>query len=386
MPVMSAVSPSPSFPLPSPRPAGPRRRGKPFSSWISRLVRGMNLPATLDFWLAACNPLWSLGEPRARVTEVRREAAGSTTLALRANRHFKGFRAGQHVNLGVEIDGVRYVRSYSLSDAPRRDGRLSITVKMVEGGKVSAFLQTIKPGTLLQIEQAFGEMTFANDDAPRLLLAAGSGITPMLALIREQAQRGFPQPLTLLYWARRRDELVGVAELRALAAKFPAFDVRFLLTGDAAAAADEGHGRIDLEQLRASVADFGGRRAYACGPHGFVETARGLLEGACTSFAAEAFTAPPRVVDADDVGNVRVTLEKSGKTLELPRGASLLEALEAQGVKPKHGCRLGICNTCACAKRAGATRNLHDGSVQHEPTQALRLCISSAASDLTLDL
>jgi ferredoxin len=83
---------------------------------------------------------------------------------------------------------------------------------------------------------------------------------------------------------------------------------------------------------------------------------------------------------------VAVTLAKSGRTLQLPRGASLLAALEAEGVKPAYGCRMGICNTCACGKRSGQTRHLLTGALEGEPVSALRLCVNSASSDLVLDL
>ena len=72
--------------------------------------------------------------------------------------------------------------------------------------------------------------------------------------------------------------------------------------------------------------------------------------------------------------------------LTLPRGSSLLEALEAVGLSPAHGCRMGICNTCACGKRSGSTRHLHTGALEHEPVTALRLCVNRATSDLVLDL
>jgi ferredoxin len=83
---------------------------------------------------------------------------------------------------------------------------------------------------------------------------------------------------------------------------------------------------------------------------------------------------------------VQVTLARSARVLTLPRGASLLEALEAAGVTPPSGCRMGICNTCACGKRAGSTRHLHTGALEHEPVTALRLCVNRASSDLILEL
>ena len=102
------------------------------------------------------------------------------------------------------------------------------------------------------------------------------------------------------------------------------------------------------------------------------------------TFQAEAFTAPPVLVV--DEGEVDIRLQRSGRTLRVPRGESLLMALEQHGLKPPSGCRMGICNTCACGKSAGSTRHLPSGELIHEPTQALKLCIHSAATDLELDL
>jgi ferredoxin len=88
----------------------------------------------------------------------------------------------------------------------------------------------------------------------------------------------------------------------------------------------------------------------------------------------------------EESGHVQVTLASSGRQLTLPRGQSLLAALEAEGIKPTSGCRMGICNTCACGKVSGTTRNLNTGDMQDEPVSALKLCISSAVGDLVLDL
>ncbi|RDI97130.1 ferredoxin reductase [Dyella solisilvae] len=355
-------------------------------TWLSRLNALWAPPAVLDFWLSRLNPLWSSTRTLARVVERRPEAEGVTTLVLQPNRLFRGFRAGQHVNVGVEIDGVRYTRSYSASDMPRADGRIRITVKAVEGGKLGAYLQAIPVGSVLSLGQAFGELSVPDGSAPCLMLAAGSGITPMLSLVNAQAAAGFPQPVRLAYWARTRADLVQAAALRALASRHPNFSVHFVLTGEAAEAGDELEGRIDPRHLATLLP--GGEQVHvlACGPHGFVERAREVLGGHDLSFQAEAFSPPPRFVDPSDQGRVRVTLLQSGRTLEVARDKSLLEALEEQGVKPRHGCRMGICNTCSCGKTSGATRALADRSVQHEPTQALRLCIHAAQSDLALEL
>lgn len=352
---------------------------------FQRLIHACVSPDVFDFWAGRFDRTWTWDRPLARVVERRVESRDALTLVLRPNRHWHGFRAGQHINVSAEIDGAAVTRSYSLSDAPRADGRIAITVKRIEGGRVSAYLfDRACVGDVLSIGQAFGEMTTsAQDRDARLFLAAGSGITPFMALVREHAARGMPTPLTLMYWARTRDELCFADELLALSDVHPNFSVHCILTREAD---QDGvrEGRIDAAQIASRVPDVARRRVYACGPGGFVDAARVLLQAQALGFSAEAFTPPASRID--ESGEAIITLQRSGRTLTVPRGQSLLTALESQGVKPASGCRMGICNTCACGKQSGTTRHLHTGDVQHEPVSALRLCVSAASSDLVLDL
>ena len=360
----------------------------------ARLVRGlvrrvagvMAPPQALAFWADRLAPGMDAG--RARVLERRRESTDAVTLVLQPGRGWGGFQPGQHVSIGAEIDGRRIRRSYSPTGIPRADGRITITVKRVAGGKLSAFLCDAVPvGAWLDIGPAFGEMTLpAQPDTPLLFLAAGSGITPLVSMTRALAAGGMPVPLTLLVWARRRDELCFVDELRGIAREHAGFKVHFLLTGEAASASDEGEGRIDAEKLALHAPDIAARRVLACGPGDFVDAVRALAQPQALAFDSEAFT-PPRIADDSDTdGSVQVTLAASQRVLTLPRNSSLLEALEAAGLAPAHGCRMGICNTCACGKRSGSTRHLQTGALEHEPVTALRLCVNRAASDLVLDL
>jgi ferredoxin-NADP reductase len=353
--------------------------------FVRSVAEVMAPPQALAFWAGRLAP--GADTARTRLLERRRESADAVTLVLQPGRGWGGCQPGQHLSIGAEIDGRRVRRSYSPT-AIRADGRIEITVKRVAGGKLSGYLcDDVPVGAWLDIGPSFGDLTLpAQLDAPLLFLAAGSGITPLMSMTRALAARGMLVPLTLLYWARHRDELCFVDELRGLANERPNFKVAFLLTGEAANAADEGQGRIDAAQLALHVPDLARRRVQACGPNDFVEAARVLVAPQALAFASEAFT-PPRITDdSDATGSVQVTLAASQRVLTLPRGSSLLEALEAQGLAPAHGCRMGICNTCACGKRAGSTRHLHTGALEHEPVTALRLCVNRAASDLVLDL
>ncbi|AWH33406.1 hypothetical protein C1930_11315 [Stenotrophomonas sp. SAU14A_NAIMI4_8] len=362
---------------------------RPYSGPMSAVIRPSLFspyrwlsPSLFDFWAGQLNPLWTLREPLARL--VRREPAGegATTLVLRCNRHWKGMRAGQHITLGVELGGRILRRSYSPTMIGRRE--LAITVKGVEGGQVSQhLLQHARPGDLFRLDAAFGDFHMPAA-APVLLLAAGSGITPMRSLLREACQRPLAAPVDLFYWERTAATQQFRDELQALAAATPNLRVHLLTTreGDAPAA------RIDRHTLMVPGDDtpLAQRHVLACGPDGFVAAARARLAHQVAGFQAEAFTPPAPITGADSEGEVALTLARSGRQLKVPRNRSLLESLEAQGIKPKHGCRMGICNTCTCEGVSGGTRHLRTGETQSGPAAPVRICVSAPTTDLTLDL
>ncbi|MCC8669609.1 ferredoxin reductase [Xanthomonas arboricola] len=344
----------------------------------TRLARRLVSPQLFDFWATRLNPLWTLERPMARLVARTAASRDAVTLVLRPNGHWQGLQAGQHVSLGVEIDGRRLLRSYS--PTVLADGRLAITVKAIEGGLVSRYLAGAAPiGTVVSLDPAFGDMLLPTTPTPLLLLAAGSGITPMRALLQAAAQAGMPMDVDLLYWVRQRDEACFVDEFEAMAAAHPRLRVRLLTTREGATPA----ARIDTYPLE-QIADLSSRHVMVCGPGGFVQAARARLQGRVAAFQAEAFSVP--TLEDGEIGDVQVQLSRSGRTLSLPRGQSLLEGLEAQGLRPKYGCRMGICNSCACARQSGTTRHLLTGERSNEPTAQVRLCISAPSTDLILDL
>ncbi|MBK0014662.1 ferredoxin reductase [Stenotrophomonas sp. S41] len=362
---------------------------RPYSAPMSAVIRPSLFspyrwlsPTLFDFWAGQLNPLWTLREPLARL--VRREPAGegAATLVLRCNRHWAGMRAGQHITLGVELEGRVFRRSYSPTALGRRE--LAITVKAVDGGTISQHLvHHARPGDLFRLDAAFGDFHMPAA-APVLLLAAGSGITPMRSLLREACQRPLAAPVDLFYWERNAAAFQFRDELLALAAATPNMRVHLLTTreGEVPAA------RIDTHSLAVAGDDtpLAQRHVLACGPDGFVAAARQRLVHQVAGFQAEAFTPPAPLSDADSAGEIALTLARSGRQLKVARGRSLLESLEAQGIKPKHGCRMGICNSCTCDRVSGTTRHLRTGEMQSETAQPVRICVSAPTTDLTLDL
>ena len=344
-------------------------------------------PATFDFWAQKVNPLWSWDRALARVVELRQEAEDAVSLVLQPNRHFTGFLTGQHFNVSAEIEGRRTTRSYSFTNPPAADGRLHITVKQIEGGRLSQYLAShTRVGDVLEIGQAFGAMVLPNPATSDLcFLAAGSGITPLMAHTRAWAQAGANTALSLMYWARTRAQLCFAEELQKLAQQLPQFKLHLMTTHERGGAPCAAHNLIGEDVLQQHVPDLHKRQVLACGPGGFVQTARALCDKAM-AFMGEGFTASTLANDASGPAAVEVTLAKSQRTVTVATGTSLLEALEAAGLNPQHGCRMGVCHTCSCTRTSGTTQNMQNGALETEGGMDVRLCVSRARTPLTLDL
>ena len=360
----------------------------PRSGLARRLLQPLVSPEVFDFWAGLVRPGASWNRPLGRIVARHEAARDAVTLLIQPNRHWQGFQPGQHLNVGAQVNGRWVQRSYSLSGIPRRDGRIAITVRRVEGGALSQHLTSrARVGDVLTLGAAFGDMTWPQAaEGSWLFLAAGSGITPLMSLTRAWAAAGAPVDLTLVYWARTREELCFVDELRALAQREGRFRVHFVLTRQDDLRDTELQGRLSEARLYSLVPDLARRQVYACGPAGFVDTARRVAAPRARVFYAEAFTPPLLAPVAPQAGTVAVRLTRTNRTLMLPAGQSLLTALEAEGLRPASGCRMGICRTCVCPKADGSTQDLTTGELHHGHDSALRLCVSRACSDLTLDL
>lgn len=350
----------------------------------------------LNFWRKKLNPLWVIDQPMAKIIQRQVAAQGSVTLILKPNQAVSLPRAGQHMMVGAEINGVRVSRSYSTSSVPDQPHWLSITVKQVKGGRFSQWLcQKAQVGDVLYLGQAFGDFQWPDQQQPILLLAAGSGITPMISLLRYYAQQALfakqlpsKQSVQLHYWVSQRDEACFINELLALQKLQPNFSFHLYLTRQTALQPYEQQGRIQASQF-AQQEDLTNSHVLACGSAGFVATARQLLQAKVASWQSEAFSPPQsqfqshRTVGTD---TVEITLQQQGRILTIPVGQSILSALETEGIAHPTGCRMGLCNTCACPKLSGSTQHLISGEQQHDADSALRICVSTARSDLVLDI
>ena len=127
-----------------------------------------------------------------------------------------------------------------------------------------------------------------------------------------------------------------------------------------------------------------GNIAYACGPHAFVQAAASLFKGKVAQWHEESFSLPELARGTGET--IQLTLLKQNRVLEIPNNQPILAALEAAGINRPYGCRMGVCNTCSCRKATGTSQNLLSGDAAYEEEAALKICISSATSNMALDI
>ncbi|GAB3509809.1 ferredoxin reductase [Amycolatopsis cihanbeyliensis] len=353
----------------------------------SRAVTALTVPHGVDRYLGLINPLWSVNEVRAAVVAVAHHTPATVTLTLRPNGNWNGARAGQYVRFAVEIDGVRRTRCFSLAGSEHRtDGLIEITAKVNPTGTVSAYLKrNARPGQIVALSQAEGEFVLpAALPEHILLISGGSGITPVMSILRTLTDRRYTGRITFLHYATGPEDVVYRDELAALAAANP------LLTLAPAYPRLPGTGRLrgrfDREHLLEIAPDYAEALCYACGPASLLDAVGALwwAEEIGDRLRIERFATPaPPTGAGDATGEVR--FGRSGVSTP-GDGRTLLEQAEAAGLRPEYGCRMGICHTCTSVKSSGSVRNVLNGTITAEPGERIQLCINAPCGDVELDI
>jgi ferredoxin-NADP reductase len=329
--------------------------------------------------------MWAVREVRARIEDVHREGPGVATLTLRPTGTWTGALAGQHVQVGVVVDGARRTRCFSLSASQhRRDGRISITVKAHEDGYVSRYLtERVPVGTVVHLSPAEGDFTLPQPRPERVLMvSAGSGITPLMSMLRTLRDEDHQGSVTFLHYARTAEDAIFAAELAEIATECEFADVHVVNTRS-----DGGplSGRFEESHLRTVAPDFAEIPTYVCGPAGLVELVEQVYAeaGAAERLHVEYFKTPVIAVDASAGG----TVEFRRTRMSTPNdGRTLLDQAEAAGLTPDYGCRMGICKTCTTRKSEGTVRNVVNGAESTLPDENIQICVSAPVGDCALDL
>jgi ferredoxin-NADP reductase len=332
------------------------------------------------------NPLRAGADLRGRIEQIHPETADAATIVIRPGADWAGHVPGQYLRIGIDVDGVRLWRAYSLTHGPRADGRISITVKAVPDGKVSNHLvHRAEVGTLVHLEQAAGEFVLPPDGGKFLFVTAGSGITPVIGMLRNlfpvadsgvvRLPRSEAFDIVVVHVAPSEPHSIFIDNLREL-------DQAGLI--DLVARYDDEHGVLDVADLADLVPDLTERVTFACGPAGLLDALGTHHEELGLELLTEQFRVATLV--AGEGGTV--TFARNGTTLEADGSRPILDEAEDAGVLMPSGCRMGICFGCVLPLREGAVRDLRTGEITtavEGDGVKIQTCISAAAGSCSID-
>ncbi|MCW2798754.1 MAG: hypothetical protein JWQ70_226 [Aeromicrobium sp.] len=353
----------------------------------SRPIASLTSPYTVDHYLEQIHPMLAAENVRARVVEVIHETGDASTVVLRPNGAWTGFKPGQHVQFGIEVEGKRRIRCFSVStSSAARNGTFSVSVKAHPDGYVSQFLhRELTPKTLVYLSQAEGEFVLPKVVPDNLLLmSGGSGITPVMSMLRTLRDTKHRGQITFLHYARSRDDEMFTAELDELAANANVTVERIYTRAPAKGA--QLKGRFVIDHLKHLGIDPTDTLTYVCGPAGLIETVRDTYEeiGAADQLRMEYFKVPSVNLDAADATG---TLTFDDAKLDADNsGATILEQAEAVGLNPEFGCRMGVCNTCVVKKNHGAVRHIISNEISANTDETIKICVNVPIGDVNVAL
>lgn len=355
----------------------PRTRG--LRDRLVELAGLVTTPLVPSDYLDRVVPLRAGTALRGRIVGLHPETRDAVTVVIETGRDWSGHKPGQYVRLGVDVEGVRQWRTYSISSSTGRQDRcIAITVKAVDDGVVSGHLvRHARIGTVVQLDQATGDFVLpAVRPAKVLFVTAGSGITPVMGMLRSSRLTD----VVVVHSARTASDVIFGDELRALAANGAITLVERHTSTD---------GRLEATELERLVPDLAQRRTWACGPGDLLDAleqhyaARGIAD----RLSIERFR--PAVLAPTESGSSAVTFSRSSRVVDASTSISLLDAGEGAGVLMPSGCRMGICFGCVVPLREGVVRDLRDGAVTiAAPGDGvlIQTCVSAAAGACDIDL
>ncbi|HEX8646995.1 MAG TPA: ferredoxin reductase [Thermoleophilaceae bacterium] len=344
-------------------------------------MRSLFSPLLPDDYLELINPLWSTRELRGRIERIQKETENAVTIFIKPGYDWPGHEPGQYLRIGVIVDGVHHWRAYSLtSDPGRPDGWISVTPKLVPDGKVTPYLvEHAKPGSIIRLGGVEGSFTLPDPVPDKLLfISAGSGITPIMSMLRHLSRSDQMNDVVHLHSARTEDEVIFREQLRELDKKHDGLSVHIQKTGEM--------GRLEPPALDELCPDWRARQAFVSGPSEMLDAMIDHWEEHCDPNRLFLERFQPKIGGGEEGEGGKITFSKSGGEAECDGGTPILVAGEDAGLTLPYGCREGICHTCVGKLCSGRVRDMRNGNVHGTEGEMIRTCINAPEGEITIEL
>jgi ferredoxin-NADP reductase len=357
---------------------------KSLSGILGSVLEVALTPHPVDRYLELFDPRITWSDLRAEVLRVDRRSPRSVTLVLKPTRQWTGFEPGQFVQLSTVVDGVRHSRCYSPANSAVRQDVIELTLTAHDNGFVSKHLREhARPGQVLGLQPATGTFTMpAQRPDSMLFISGGSGITPVLSMLRTLVDEDHRGQVTFVHYTRSPQDHPYASELAAIAATRPDWTITTHFTRSAGDTTGSHFTADHLEQL-----DLMSTEVFLCGPPALHDAVSAHLteSGARERLHTEQFVLVTPAIDDGAPAHGRLSFASSGTETD-NNGSSILEQAESTGLTPEYGCRMGICFSCSAVKKSGLTKNILTGETDSEPDKHIQLCISAPVGDCVIDI
>jgi len=349
-----------------------------------KAAKALTTPLLPDDYIELMNPMWTTRELRGEIIEVRPETEDASTIVIRPSAKWLGHWPGQYLRIGVEIDGRRHWRAYSLtSDPDHPDGLISVTIKHVPEGKLSPyFTRRAEVGSMVYLGGVEGEFRLPHPRPDKLLfISAGSGITPVWSMVRNLAEDGSLGDAIHIHCCRDTDDFIFGETLRELA-DGDGYELHEHHSTEAA-------NHLTPAGVEELAPDWREREAFLSGPPEMLEEMKSHweAEGDPERLHLERFQpviGGEGTKEAGEGGSVRFRVtEVEG---ECDGRTPILECGENAGAKLPFGCRMGICHTCVGKLAEGKVRDLRTGEVHGDEGQMIRTCVNAPEGHVEVEL
>ena len=352
--------------------------------------------------------IWDSEHDQLECCYIREETHDVKSFVFQSQQpRFFSFLPGQFITLELEIEGQRINRTYTISSSASRPYLINITVKRVPGGKVSNWLHDhLRVGDSVKAMGPGGLFTCLNYPAQKyLLLSGGSGVTPMLSMMRTFHDLNQDLDIAFVHSARTPEDIICYHELELIANNLPKVEVGYICAARGKHKSWKGPiGFIDHNILAMLVPDYREREIFTCGPAAYMDQVRSMLgpEFDFQHYHEESFTFSTSAEIMDDYqpeitivssesvndNKFEISFQRSGRQLRCEAQSTIMDAARQAGIRMPVSCAQGICGTCKTKMLSGEVVMAHNGGIrQREIDNGFILpCCSKPITDVVLEI
>lgn len=325
-------------------------------------------------------PNKSLVRIKAEVINIFNETDNVISIILKPNKNWKGFIPGQYVDLGVTINAVFYQRIFSISSTVeqfKNQHTITLTIQKQYNGKITGWIfDNLEIGDVVSISEAKGDFINTAKSDKVLYIAGGSGITPFRPMLYECLHQH--KNVVLLYYAKSNNHLFH-EELNDLH-QHKNINIHCIST--------DIDSRISAQHLNNYCSDFTDRKIFICGPNNMIEDTKALLcnHNVSEDNIVQEYFKVNTFHKNNKLENAAGTIVLNNSIIKTVGNKSILEQMESNGLKPKHGCRMGLCKECQCTKSSGVVYNKLSNKYSEDGSETIQICVSVPIGEVKIDL